>query len=178
MDIRQALLAGHSKRSTMSIVEYIGDDAARFAELMAIFFEGEYRLTQRAAWPMNYCAEHHSELIQPYLPKLLACLDRDDMHVAVKRNVVRLLQYVEIPKRLRGRVFAHCVDLLANPAETIAVRVFAMTVAARVAQTQPALLNELRLIVRQHLPHSTAAFRARARNVLGENTNKERDEHD
>ena len=57
MDIRQALTAEHSKRQTMAIVEFIGDDARRFAELMKIVFAGEYRLTQRAAWPMNYCAE-------------------------------------------------------------------------------------------------------------------------
>lgn len=84
MDIRQALQSEHSKQQTAAIVEYIGDDAARFAELMKIFFAGEYRLTQRAAWPMNYCAEQHSQLIQPYLPKLLKCLDRDDMHFALR----------------------------------------------------------------------------------------------
>jgi hypothetical protein len=61
----------------MAIVEFIGDDARRFAELMKIVFAGEYRLTQRAAWPMNYCAERHPELIRPYLPKLLDCLERD-----------------------------------------------------------------------------------------------------
>jgi hypothetical protein len=177
MDIRQALLAEHSKRQTAAIVEYIGDDARRFAELMKLFFAGDYRLTQRAAWPMNYCAERHPQLIQPYLPKLLACLERDDMHVAAKRNIVRLLQYIEIPRRLHGRVYGHCVDLLVNPAEPIAVRVFAMTAAARVAQTQPALLNELRLIVRQQMPHSTPAFQARAHRLLANGITDENDEH-
>jgi hypothetical protein len=92
MDIRQALMDEHSKPQTMAIVEFIGDDARRFADLMKIFFAGEYRLTQRSAWPMNYCAERSPELIRPYLPKLLDCLERDDMHDAVKRNILRLLQ--------------------------------------------------------------------------------------
>lgn len=64
MDIRRALMAEHSKRRTMAVVEYIGDDARRFAELMKLFFAGEYRLAHRAAWPMNYCAERHPELIR------------------------------------------------------------------------------------------------------------------
>ncbi len=146
MDVRQALLTEHSKRQTTAIVAYIGDDADRFAELMKIFFAGEYRLTQRAAWPMNYCAETHPQLIQPYLPKLLKCLDRDDMHDAVKRNIVRLLQYIEIPKRLHAQVYSRCVELVDDPNEGIAVRVFAMTVAAHIAKTEPALCNELQLI--------------------------------
>lgn len=166
MDIRQALMAEHSKRQTMAIVEYIGEDPKRFAELMKVFFAGEYRLTQRAAWPMNYCAERHPELILPYLPKLLDCLKREDMHDAVRRNVVRLLQYIEIPKRLAGKVYSHCIDLLDDAYQPIAVRVFAMTVASRIAKSEPDLMNELRLIVRKHLPHTTAAFRVRAREVL------------
>ena len=166
MDIRQALMDEHSKRQTMAIVEFIGDDAGRFAELMKLFFGGEHRLTQRAAWPMNYCAERRPELIRPYLPKLLDCLKRDDLHDAVKRNVVRLLQYIEIPPRLMGKVYGHCVDLVDNSYEPVAVRAFALTVAARIAKSEPDLMNELRLIVRKHLPHTTAAFQKRAREIL------------
>lgn len=166
MDIRQALLAKHSKRQTMAIVEYIGDDAKRFAGLMKIFFAGDYRLTQRAAWTLNYCAEKQPELIFPYLPKLLNCLSRDDSHDAVKRNIVRLLQYIEIPKKLLGKVYSLCVDLIDDPGEPIAVRAFALTVASRIAKAEPDLLSELQLIVRQHLPHATAAFQKRARAIL------------
>ena len=166
MDVRQELMAIHSKRQAMAIVEFIGDDAQRFAELMKLFFAGEYRLTQRAAWPMNYCAERRPELIHPYLPKLLDCLERDDVHDAVKRNVVRLLQYIEIPRRLMGKVYAICVDLVNDAYEPVAARAFALTVAARIAKSEPDLMKELRLIVRKHLPHTTAAFQKRAREIL------------
>ncbi len=166
MDIRQSLMAVHSKQQAVAIVEFIGDDPERFAELMKLFFAGEYRLTQRAAWPMSYCAELHPELIRPYLPKLINCLERDDQHDAVKRNVLRLMQYIEIPKRLAGKVYSHCVDLIDNADEPAAVRAFAMTVAARIAKSEPDLMNELRLIVSKHLPHSTAAFKVRAREIL------------
>src|ERR1043165_8180465 len=105
MNIREALRAEHSKRQTMAIVDYVSDDPERFAELMAIFFAGPYRATQRASWPMNYCVENHPELVKPYLGKLLACLESDDVHDAVRRNIVRLLQYVDVPSRLKGRVY-------------------------------------------------------------------------
>jgi len=166
MDIREALMAIHSKRQAMAIVEFIGDDAQHFAELMKIVFAGEYRLTHYAAGIMGYCVERRPELIRPYLTKLLDCLKRDDLHDAVKRNVVRLLQYVEIPRGLAGKVYAYCVDLVDDACEPVAVRAFALTVAARIAKPEPDLMNELRLIVRKHLPHTTAAFQKRAREVL------------
>lgn len=166
MNIRQALQAEHSKPQTMKIVTYIGADKNRFAELIKIFFAGEYRLTQRAAWSLNYCAEQQPDLIQPYLPKLLDCLSRDDVHTAVKRNIVRLLQFVEIPKKLHAKTYSLCLDLVDDPDEPVAVRVFAMTVAARIAKSEPALMNELNLIIRQHLLHTTAAFQKRAKEIL------------
>lgn len=122
---------------------------------------------------MNFCAERHPKLIQPYLPKLLDCLERDDMHTAVKRNVVRLLQYIEIPKRLTGRVYSHCVDLIDDAYQPVAVRAFALTVAARIAKSEPDLMNELRLIVSKHLPHTTAAFQVRARKILAQRKGNE-----
>src|SRR5262252_9960169 len=166
MDIRQALMAIRSKRQATAIVEFIGDDVRRFAELMKFLFAGERRLTQCAAGVMGYCVERRPELIRPYLPKLLDCLERDDMHNAVKRNIARLLQYVEIPRRLAGKVYSHCVDLVDDADEPVAVRAFALTVAARIAKSEPDLMNELRLVVRKHLPHTTAAFQKRAREVL------------
>src|ERR1700733_4930068 len=104
MDLLKLLREEHSKKQTDRIVNFIGDDAARFAELIRLFFKGEYRITQRAAWPLSYCVRRHPELIAPYYKQLLDNLQRKDIHVAVIRNTVRLLQDVDIPKRLHGRV--------------------------------------------------------------------------
>ena len=166
MNIREALLAEHSKRQTMAIVDYVGERPERFAELMTVFFKGPYRVTQRAAWPMNYCAERHPELIYPYLNRLLKELERDDVHDAVKRNVVRLLQFVVIPKRLHAKVFSICIDLIDSVSEPTAVRVFAITVAAKIAEWHPPLMNELKLVVSKHVSRSSIAFCKRAREVL------------
>jgi hypothetical protein len=56
--------------------------------------------------------------------------------------------------------------LLDDADQPAAVRAFAMTVATRIAKSEPDLMNELRLIVSKHLPHATAAFRVRAREIL------------
>ena len=167
MDIREELLTEHSKVQATKITEYVGGDPDRFAELMKQLLGPVYRLSQRAAWPVSLCIERNPELVKPYFNALIKQLERDDAHVAVKRNVARLLQFVEIPKRYQGRVFEACYNLLADPAETVAVRVFSMTVAAKLAENEPELLNELRLLAAKYPQAATAGFRSRARRVLG-----------
>ena len=150
----------------MRVVRYIGSDRERFAELMSAFFKGEYRLTQRASWPMNYCVQRHPELIVPYLKKLLDHAERDDVHDAVRRNAMRLLQYVDVPTRLKGRVYSLCLDLIGDLKQPVAVKVFAITTARKIAEKEPSLISELSLVVREQLPHNSVAFSKRAREVL------------
>lgn len=84
MNIREALLAEHSKKQTVKIVRHVGSDAGRFAELMSVFFAGPYRVTQRAAWPVSYCIEEHPELAGPYIGRLISLLESPDRHDAVR----------------------------------------------------------------------------------------------
>ena len=167
MNIREALLEVHSKAQATKIADFVGDFPDHFAELMKCLLGPVYRVSQRAAWPVSLCIERHPELVKPYFNVLIKQLEHGDAHVAVRRNVARLLQFVDIPKRYQGRVFDACYNLLADPNETVAVRVFSMTVAAKIAKDEPELLEELRMIATKYPHVATAGFRSRARRVLG-----------
>jgi len=167
MNIREALLEVHSKAQAELICAYVGDDPGRFAELMKFLMGPVYRLSQRAAWPVSYCIQRHPDLIDPYWGKLAGQLEREDAHVAVRRNIARLLQFVDIPKRHQGRIFEACYTLAVDPIQPVAVRCFSMSVAAKIAKSQPALLAELRTAVAEHPEVMTAGIRSRARRVLG-----------
>jgi|APTNR8051073442_1049403.scaffolds.fasta_scaffold00003_314 hypothetical protein len=165
MDIKKELLKEHSKKQTTRVVKYIGKDPMRFNELIRLFLEGPYQLAQRAGWPLSYCVEAHPDLIKPHLKAILKMLDRKDVHDAVKRNIMRLLQYIEIPKRLHASVINHGFALM-DPKEPIAVRVFAMTVLANIAREEPDLKKELQIVIEDQLPYASAGYLARARKVL------------
>ncbi|MEO8647702.1 MAG: hypothetical protein ABI539_00910 [Acidobacteriota bacterium] len=167
MDIKCALLEVHSKEQAIKIADYVGSDEQRFAELMKLFTGPVYRVGQRAAWPVSLCIERDPNLVQPYFPGLIKQIERDDAHIAVRRNVLRLLQFVAIPKRYQGRVFDLCYKLFADVSQTVAVRVFAMTVAADLANGDHHLMNELQLVAESHPQLATAGFQARVRRVFG-----------
>ncbi len=166
MDIRAQLLKEHTKVNSFEIVEYIGTNKKRFAELMDLFLANEKTVTQRAAWVVNFSVEAHPQLIMPHLKTIIENL-RKPVHVAVKRNTVRMLTKLEnIPEDLMGLVADVCFDLLASPTEGVAVRIHSMTILGELCKKEPDLGNELRVIIEEFMPHGTAGFRSRGRKTL------------
>jgi len=166
MDIKRQILKEQSKANCKLISNYIGNDKKRFAELVKVYLAGPYRVTQRAAWPISNCVEAFPGLIQPHLNTILNFLKQPDTHVAVRRNTVRLLQFIHIPKKFQGRVVEICFNFLKDKKEAIAVKAFSLTVLDNLSKIEPELKNELRIIIEDQLPYATAAFRVRAKKIL------------
>jgi len=53
MNLRSEILAEHSKAQAAKIVEWIGDSQQRFDELVKLFLHDEYKVMQRAGWPLS-----------------------------------------------------------------------------------------------------------------------------
>lgn len=167
MDIRAEILKEHSKQNSEAIAAWVGASPQRVTQLMDLFLHDEYRVVQRLAQVVSKLADAHPDLIKPHLPQLVKRMNEPGVHVAVKRNVIRILQYVDIPESLHGDVMNTCFDLLADPNETVAVRVFSMTVLDKLSAQYPEIRQELQVIIEDVLEQGcTAAFRARARMVL------------
>lgn len=166
MDLESEILKEHSKRQVMKIAEWIGSNRSRFKQLMELFLNGEPVISQRSAWTVGYCGEKFPELIIPWLPAMLKKMQKAKVHCAVKRNVTRTLQYIEIPRKHLGKVVTVCFNELADPTGPIAARAFSMYVLAKIAKRESGIINELRLTIEQMLPHATAGLRACSRKVL------------
>jgi hypothetical protein len=170
MDIEKAVAAEHSKRQCLKIVAYVSNNPGRFKELVEVFLKGPYRITQRAAWPLSVCVEAYPELAIPHLPLLIKSPVRPGVHDSVKRNVMRLLQFIDIPKRWHGRVLELGFNFLNDHKEPVAIRVFSMTVIHNIIRQHqyPELDRELELILSDELPNGSAAFRSRGIKILRE----------
>jgi hypothetical protein len=166
MNIRSKILEEHSKAQTTKIVKFIGKNPRRFKKLVDVFLGGPYRVTQRAAWPISVIAEKEPQLIRPHLRKILNFARKRGVHDSVKRNAVRLLQFIEIPRSLHGNVADLCFSFLTDKNESIAVKCFSMSALASVAESNPGINSELRLIIEDQLPYASAGFRSRARRVI------------
>ena len=166
MDLKKRLNLGQSKTQTLEIVAYVNGRSDRFKELVEIYLSGPYRITQRAAWPLSYCVEKWPYLIDNHWKKILQFIQKADANDAVRRNTMRLLQFVDVPKRYQGLVADLCFSYLQDPKIAVAIRVFSMTVLDNIIHDQPDMQKELKLILEDQMPYGSAAFKSRGMRIL------------
>lgn len=166
MDLEKVILKEHSKKQKDLVVKYVNNSPARFAKLITLFLKGPYRVTQRASWPVSYCIEKNPDLIKPHFNALLKKLAQPGIHDAVKRNIIRTLQFVRIPKAFQGRTVNICMTYFQDGKEPVAIRVFAMTVLTNIAEENPELKNEIIPLIEDMMPHGSAGFISRGSKIL------------
>lgn len=142
MNIESHLLLENSRKNWNEVIDFVGTDEERFAQLVDLFFTGEMRLVQRASQPLSSIAEKHPHLVKPYLAQMVAYLKSNPID-AVKRNTMRIFQFIEIPDELDGDLFEIGMRYLADVVEPIAVKAFTMTVLRKICQKYPELASEL-----------------------------------
>src|SRR5215467_217861 len=166
MDLRQTILAEHSKANCNKIVKWVGNSQERFDELFNLFLNSEYRVNQRAAWPISYCVIGHPEFISRHFSKLVKNLHKPGIHDSIKRNTVRLLQHIEIPKKFHGEIMDQCFNYLSSPDEPVAIKAFSLTILQNLSKQYPEIKHEIKLIIEARWEHETAAFHSRAKKFL------------
>jgi hypothetical protein len=166
VNLREEILKEHSKAQCTKIVKWVGNSQQRFDELFHLFLNDEYRVVQRAAWPVSYCVDEHPELISKHWKELMQNLKKPNLHNAVKRNSIRLMQDIELPEAYHGKIMDMGFKYLESPKETLAVKVFSMSVLGNLAKKYPEIKTELKLIIEDQLPYQSAGFKSRAKMVL------------
>ena len=154
MDIRDQLLLEHSKENSNRIKEYIGEDHDRFRILLDLFLGEEYRVSQRAAMVLSACYDEHPDLVKPYRKELIKNLLENDPDVAIRRNTVRILQFMEVPSKYKAKVFDYCLERLYEEDETVAVKAFCMLVAYNICVDFPELGPELQAAIYLNMENS------------------------
>lgn len=166
MNIRRILLSSTTTDKLFQLADNVADNKVLFKEIADLYCAGPYRITQRAAHVLERICVQHPHLIRPHLKRLVRELKRPEAPVALKRNTIRLFQFIDIPHVLRGELLDLCFGFLQDKKEPVAVKVFSMSVIAIIAKNEPGLLTELRIVIEDLLPYSGPAFRSRALRVL------------
>jgi len=166
MNLLESLKKSPSPTKYRQLIAYIGNDKQQFSDLISIYLSGPERMTQRASTLLVYFAKKHPELVIGELGIIVGHLQKSDVTVAIKRNTLRFLQEIRIPKRWQGKVTDLCFSFLTSHQEPIAVKVFAMTVLANLALENSELKNELIPIIEDQMPFGSAGFRNRGARIL------------
>lgn len=164
-ELRKLLLSEHSRSMAERVVNEIGDDPVRARALVELLDEGDYRLTQRASWPLGIIGEQNHHVLKPFLHELVLKL-QEPAHPALHRNIVRLFESAEIPEAERGLLAEACFHFLYTAETPIAIRCFSMSVLHRICLAEPELANELCLYIEDRMPYESPGFRSRGKKIL------------
>lgn len=166
MIIRDELLKEHSRAQALRMADYACESKTHFKELMQCFLSRESRLAQRAAWSVSWAALQKPEMIKPFIKDLVACLQKKDIHPALIRNAVRVLETITIPEPFHGEVMNACFGFIETPATPAAIKAFSLTTLYNLSKTYPEIKAELKLIIEDRWETETPAFRSRGRKIL------------
>ncbi len=167
MNLKEQLLKEHSRNNTDYITRFIRNSPAKFKQIIDIIYNAEPPLPQRAAWLLATVNALHPELLTPYLAKFINTIKEFEVD-AVRRNMMVVLASQTIPEDLQAKLIDTCFELIDLPHEKVVVKVHAMQTIANIAKIHPELTGELNLVIEEQLPHSSAAFKARARMIMKE----------
>ncbi|MEP7323451.1 MAG: hypothetical protein ABI761_16110 [Saprospiraceae bacterium] len=166
MSLTEMVAKEHSKAQMLRIMDWIGEDKKRFDELVHLFMSGESMISQRAGYPLSNIAIRYPDWITSHLKKIIVYAQKPGLHNAIRRNTMRILEHVPIPKKLQGTVLTMCFDFIADPVEKVAIKAFSLTVLEHMMDTYPEIGSEIKDIIEDQWAQQTPAFRVRAKKVL------------
>jgi hypothetical protein len=168
MNIREELLKQqiHSKKHALSITEFAVLSDENFKDLIDCFLSKDIRLVQRAAWCVSWAARKKPEIIKSYIGVLVSQLKRTDVHNAVIRNSLRVLEDLIILEEFHGEVMDACFIFIQKRDTPIAIKTFSLTILFNISKIYPDIKNELRFIIEENIPYETAAYKSRGKKIL------------
>ena len=165
MDYESLLMQQLSRQHMEYVAHCIGDNEKEFGRLMTVVLHGREPVVQRAAWAMDACLDVHPKLLSPYVETLIDALPRFG-NDGVKRQVVKALAVRQIPEKLEGQLADLCFCWLQSSAVPVAIKVHCIQILANITVRHPDLAVELRTVISEQIPRSSAGLASRGRKIL------------
>jgi hypothetical protein len=113
----------------------------------------------------NFLNSASRDAIKSFLPKMIERLS-PELPDAMARAVFWCMQKSAIPEESEGRLLEASLSALSNYARPIAVRVFAMSCAYKLAKKYPDLVPELHDAIRANWDEESTGFKNRGQKIL------------
>jgi len=142
----------------------LGDD--RLLDWLFTSMLGEDELPARhAAEVIRLVSDKNKNVILPYVGGCLKKLETECPD-GVRRCIFRMLQHTDIPEEHQSTALELAFRDLRDYSQPIAIRVFAMSTVANIAESYPELLQELIAEITPNLSEQSAGFRNRAMKII------------
>lgn len=166
-DTIKSLLSGRQSRAMFdAVIDYVGGDQEKFDALIAFIQCEDDRMNQTSSAPINYIGEKYPYLLSAHHESLTRLMGDFNRHQAVRRNITRMYQSVDIPEEFHGVAIQNGFEILLNMSEPIANKAFAMAVLERITRGVPELREELALVIQSLYEHGSIGEKNRSKSIM------------
>jgi hypothetical protein len=123
------------------LIDYLRFHPSKFPKLVQLALSGKPRVAWRASWLLWSCMEYNDQRVTPAIPTIIEFLP------GLQENRLRewliILQKVDIPTELEGKLFSICSNVWTNSSYVASVRYNAFRLIIRIAGHHPELKKEV-----------------------------------
>lgn len=132
---------------------------------LTLMNENNSPIVSRIAWSLSDVSDLNPELLNPHIEALTDFLLTKPAS-GICRNLLRIIEKYPIQEPHWLPLFEQCLQWVQSTKTPVAVRCNAMTVAYRIGEQIPELLQELRLVISDHLAFGSKGFSSRSGKIL------------
>lgn len=129
----------NSHRPTMEA--YVASHPKSFEEAIKLAIADKQPYSWRAAWLLWSCIEKNDKRIRKHVKEIINVLPKRNDNQ--KRELLKILEQMEINEKLEGVLFNHCVNIWKKIDKKPAVRFNAFKIMANIAKRHPELFKEI-----------------------------------
>jgi hypothetical protein len=127
------------------MISYLASHPEDFEEVIKLAVADKQPYSWRAAWLLWSCMEDNDQRIHGYLKRIINTIsDKNDDQ---QRELLIILQKMEISKELEGSLFNHCVTVWERIGKKPSVRYNAFKIIVKIAKKHPDLSHEIGFLI-------------------------------
>lgn len=168
----------HSREKRLYYANLVLDNPELIPKLLEILFMVDDKISPRAAWVIEFMCSHKIEAIIPYLDVFTEHIHKIHLDSAV-RPVAKICELLakaysnktnnliknKLTETHKERIIETCFDYMIND-EKVAAKAYGMTTLFMFGKDYDWVHPELELILKRDFQSQSAAFKARARQIL------------
>jgi hypothetical protein len=137
------------------MILYLAHHPEDFKETIELALTDKQPYSWRAAWLLWSCMEKNDQRIKEHLKSIIDNIsDKNDEH---QRELLLILQKMEINEDLEGILFNHCVTVWEQTGKKPSVRYTAFKILVKIAKKHPELSNEIVFLTQNQYMDSLSA---------------------
>jgi hypothetical protein len=168
----------HSREKRLYYANLVLANPELIPKLLNILFRVDDKISPRAAWVLEFMCSNKIEAIIPFLEEFTKNIQKIHLDSAV-RPVAKICELLakaytnktniyiknKLTETHKDRIIETCFDYMIND-EKVAAKAYGMTTLFMLGKDYDWVHNELELILKRDFQSQSAAFKARARQIL------------